>query len=60
MTYPVFEIAAHFNLDGTIKRIEPFGNGHINDTFRIIRGKQNFLIIFYNEKTTWFLKIFRE
>jgi len=35
MTYPVFEIAAHFNLDGTIKRIEPFGNGHINDTFRI-------------------------
>lgn len=29
------EIAAQFNLNGTINKIEPFGNGHINDTFKI-------------------------
>ena len=35
MTYPLLEIAGKFNLSGTVKKIEPFGNGHINDTFRI-------------------------
>lgn len=29
------EISAQFNLEGTVDRIEPFGNGHINDTFKI-------------------------
>ncbi len=35
MTGKLAEIAASFNLDGTILKIEPFGNGHINDTYRI-------------------------
>lgn len=29
------KIAARFNLSGTVVKIEPFGNGHINDTYRI-------------------------
>jgi Ser/Thr protein kinase RdoA (MazF antagonist) len=29
------EIAKQFNLNGTVAKIEPFGNGHINDTFKI-------------------------
>ena len=29
------EIAAQFNLHGTVNKIESFGNGHINDTYKI-------------------------
>lgn len=29
------EIAKQFVLDGTVVKIEPFGNGHINDTYRV-------------------------
>jgi len=29
------EISSQFNLNGNIDKIEPFGNGHINDTFKI-------------------------
>lgn len=32
----VFAIANQFNIQLTIDRIEPFGNGHINDTFRVV------------------------
>ena len=35
MAYPLLEIASNFNLEGNIEKIEPFGNGHINDTFKI-------------------------
>lgn len=35
MSFPVFEIAKNFRLNGSIVEIKPFGNGHINDTFRI-------------------------
>jgi Ser/Thr protein kinase RdoA (MazF antagonist) len=35
MPYPLFEIAAQFNINGTVEKVEPFGNGHINDTFKI-------------------------
>ena len=31
----VYNIASKFNIEGTIKSIEPFGGGHINDTFCI-------------------------
>ena len=29
------KIAEQFNLNGNVDKIEPFGNGHINDTFKI-------------------------
>jgi len=36
------DIAKQFNLNGTIKHIEPFGNGHINDTFKIFIQEPEF------------------
>lgn len=35
MSYPLFEIASKFKMKGTVEKIEPYGNGHINDTFKI-------------------------
>lgn len=35
MAENLFEIATQFNLSGNASKIEPFGNGHINDTYRI-------------------------
>jgi hypothetical protein len=35
MSKNLVNIASRFNLHGTISKIEPFGNGHINDTYRI-------------------------
>jgi Ser/Thr protein kinase RdoA (MazF antagonist) len=35
MNEKLFEIAKHFVLDGAVMKIEPFGNGHINDTYRV-------------------------
>jgi len=35
MNDKLLEIAKHFVLDGTVVKIEPFGNGHINDTYRV-------------------------
>lgn len=35
----LFEIARQFRLDGEIVEIEPYGSGHINDTFRLIQEK---------------------
>ncbi len=35
MSYKLFEIASQFAIAGTIEEIMPFGNGHINDTFKI-------------------------
>jgi len=32
----LFEIASQFQFDGQAQSIEPFGNGHINDTFLIV------------------------
>lgn len=30
------EILSHFPLEGSIHAVQPFGNGHINDTFRVV------------------------
>ena len=35
MSVALKKIATQFNLSGTIENIAPFGNGHINDTFKI-------------------------
>ncbi len=40
MSYPLFEIASNFQTKGTIEKIEPFGNGHINDTFKIFTSEE--------------------
>ena len=32
----LIDIMTGFDLDGDIKEIQPYGNGHINDTFRLI------------------------
>ncbi len=40
MAETLAEIAANFNLEGTVSKIEPFGNGHINDTYRIFTKEQ--------------------
>ena len=34
MQYDVREIASHFEIEGDLQELEPFGSGHINDTFR--------------------------
>lgn len=36
------EIANQFNLKGTVTNIKPFGNGHINDTFKIFIQEPEF------------------
>ena len=36
MEYDVKAIAANFNLDGKLTGSEPFGSGHINDTYNLI------------------------
>lgn len=41
MEYPLSEIAGCFDLHGTVVSIQPFGNGHINDTFRIFTPGEN-------------------
>ncbi len=41
MTYPLFEIASQFEIRGTVDKVEPFGNGHINDTFKIYTKENN-------------------
>jgi hypothetical protein len=30
-----FEIAGYFAFDGEVKEVSPYGNGHINDTYRV-------------------------
>lgn len=35
----LFEVAGKFQIDGEILEIEPYGSGHINDTFRMIERK---------------------
>lgn len=35
MPYNITEIAGSFSIEGDIEAIDPFGSGHINDTFRI-------------------------
>lgn len=35
MSEKLIQIAKHFKLHGTVADIEPFGRGHINDTYRI-------------------------
>jgi aminoglycoside phosphotransferase (APT) family kinase protein len=39
----LFKIAGHFQLDGNIKEIRPYGSGHIHDTYRVdcISGSDN-------------------
>lgn len=39
MKYEPGEIALQFQFDGTFKSAEPFGTGHINDTYRVAYDK---------------------
>ena len=39
MKYEPAEIALHFQFEGTFESAEPFGAGHINDTFRVAYDK---------------------
>lgn len=32
----IMQILEHFELPGTVKSAEPYGNGHINDTYRVV------------------------
>ena len=41
MSDNLVEKAKHFNFDGTVSKIEPFGNGHINDTYRVFVEEKN-------------------
>lgn len=41
MTFDLTEIASNFLLKGSVSKIEPFGNGHINDTYRIYMAGDN-------------------
>ncbi|MCP9236946.1 phosphotransferase enzyme family protein [Lewinella sp. JB7] len=34
----MIEVVRHFRLEGNIDRIEAFGGGHINDTYRVFNG----------------------
>jgi thiamine kinase-like enzyme len=36
MQYDIKSIAKHFHIEGSFRQAEPFGSGHINDTFVII------------------------
>ncbi|GJM33303.1 MAG: hypothetical protein DHS20C18_23040 [Saprospiraceae bacterium] len=43
----ISDLIAAFNIEGTMKNAYPFGNGHINDTFRIANqdsGKADYLL----------------
>ncbi len=42
MSFPLFEIASEFNIKGTIEKIESYGNGLINDTFKIFINEEKF------------------
>lgn len=45
MGYNFTEILTHFNIDGEVLEVKPFGSGHINDTFLVkTTGKKNFLL----------------
>ena len=35
----LYEVAGKFQIEGEILSIEPYGSGHINDTFRLIEKK---------------------
>ena len=35
MEYDIESVASNFTLDGRLIKSEPFGSGHINDTFRL-------------------------
>ena len=35
----LFQIAAEFNLEGTVHTITPYGSGHINDTYLVVDRK---------------------
>ena len=39
MKEELIDIAGHFNLSGTVVKVEPFGNGLINDTYRIFTAQ---------------------
>ena len=38
-----FEIIGKFQIDGDVLSIEPFGNGHINKTFKVITSTEKYL-----------------
>ena len=38
------EVIAYFNIEGAVKKIAPFGLGHINDTFKVESENGSFLL----------------
>ena len=41
MEYDIESVASNFTLDGRLIKSEPFGSGHINDTFRLTCRKDD-------------------
>ena len=37
----LFQIAAEFNLEGTVHTITPYGSGHINDTYLVVMQEKD-------------------
>lgn len=40
----LFNICSHFKIEGEIKSIEPYGNGHINKTFLVCTNKKRYIL----------------
>lgn len=40
----LFRIAENFRLEARVRNVFPFGNGHINDTFKVLTGEKNYLL----------------
>lgn len=44
MTSHLFEVMKEFNTNGTIVSIEPYGNGHINDTYKVVTSEKVYIL----------------
>ena len=44
------DIAGNFRLTGRVRSVFPFGNGHINDTFKVLTGEKNYLLQRVNQQ----------
>jgi Ser/Thr protein kinase RdoA (MazF antagonist) len=39
-----FSIISRFRTDGQVKQVFPYGSGHINDSYKVYTGNQNYLL----------------
>ncbi|MBN2172715.1 MAG: aminoglycoside phosphotransferase family protein [Bacteroidales bacterium] len=44
------DITGNFRLTGRIRNVFPFGNGHINDTYKVLTGEKNYLLQRVNQQ----------